>query len=605
MNSAKTFDVKHVLENLPALPGVYRMLDSQGAVLYVGKARDLKKRVSSYFQKTDLTPRIRLMVTQIAAIETTVVRTEAEALLLENHLIKALNPRYNILFRDDKSYPYVMLSGHRFPRLAYYRGEPDRQHQYFGPYPGGFAVRETMHLLQRVFLLRTCEDSSFQNRSRPCLLFQIKRCTAPCVGKISEQSYQDDVRRASLFLQGKDDELLAELHQRMNSLAERLDYEQAAIIRDQISSLNKLREKQFVSSNDPHQDVDVIVCVTQADTVCVNLAMIRAGRHLGDKSYFPLNADGCHPSEALEAFMAQHYQSVPVPSQIVVNDLQITDDLSSLLVRQAGRKVSVAANPVGDKRIWLDMALKNADIAITQRLGRHVRQLARLEALQASLALDGDLQRVECFDISHTMGEATVASCVVFDRQDMQPGEYRRFNISGITPGDDFAAMRDVMTRRYGKLAEGGGVLPDLILIDGGVGQVAIAENVLAEIGLEYLPVVGVAKGEGRKPGLETLIIPRQQKKLQLPADHPALHLIQQIRDEAHRFAITGHRQRRAKKRLNSALENISGVGPVRRQKLLVHFGGLKGIKAASVAELTQVEGISLPLAEAIYRALH
>ena len=604
MSVAPGFDPKPILASLPNLPGVYRMLGEGGVVLYVGKAKDLKKRVASYFQKSDLSPRIKLMVAQIVGIETTVVRTESEAFLLENNLIKALNPRYNILFRDDKSYPYIMLSGHRYPRLAYYRGTLDRSNQYFGPFPSGLAVRETMQLLQKVFRLRTCEDSVFQNRSRPCLLYQIKRCTGPCVDLIDQQAYREDVRRAVMFLQGKDNELLAELDARMQQHAVAFEYEQAAMLRDQIVSLNRIREKQFVSSNTSQLDADVVACVVRDGMVCVNLVMVRGGRHLGDKSFFPANAEEYGAADAVEAFLLQHYLERTMPQQIIVAELPDADTLQTLLSEQAGRKVQIGLNSIGERRVWLEMATRNAEIALGQRLGMHSTQLARLEALQSCLGLAG-VQRIECFDISHTMGEATVASCVVYDRLGMQNGEYRRYNITGITPGDDFAAMRDVLTRRYQKLAAGEGLLPDLVLIDGGAGQVGIALEVLAEVGLSELPVVGVAKGEERKPGLETLIIPQQQKTLQLPTDHPGLHLIQQIRDEAHRFAIGGHRHKRAKARVSSSLEDIAGVGPKRRQRLLTHFGGIKGVQAASIEALCEVEGISPQLAEQIYRALH
>ncbi len=603
--SQSPFDPKPVLASLPNLPGVYRMLSADGAVLYVGKAKDLKKRVSSYFQKSDLSPRIRLMVAQVAAIETTVVRSESEAFILENNLIKALSPRYNILFRDDKSYPYIMLTGHAFPRLGFYRGALDRKHQYFGPFPSGHAVRENIHLLQKVFKLRTCEDSVYNNRSRPCLLHQIKRCTAPCVGLIDEEHYREDVRNALLFLQGKDSELLTDLNSKMEQAASEWRFEEAAVLRDQIHSLTRIRSKQFVSSNTTQLDADVVACVAANGLLCVNLVMVRGGRHLGDKSFFPSNADDYDAASALEAFLLQHYLDRTIPQAIIVAGVPEPEPLQALLSEQAGRKVYLNDNPVGERRVWLEMATKNAEIAIGQRLTSQSTQEGRLSALQDALGLPENVARIECFDISHTMGEATVASCVVYDRLSMQPSEYRRYNITGITPGDDFAAMRDALTRRYQKIAAGEGVMPDLVLIDGGKGQVGVALDVMAEVGLNELMLVGVAKGEERKPGLEQLIIPQQQKTLQLPTDHPGLHLIQQIRDEAHRFAITGHRNRRGKARTTSSLEDIAGVGPKRRQRLLTHFGGLKGVQAASVDELCQVEGINRTLAEAIYRQFH
>ena len=580
------------------------MLNAGSEVIYVGKARDLKKRVSSYFQKTALAPRTGLMVSQIAQVETTVTRTEAEALLLENNLIKALAPRYNVLFRDDKSYPYIMLSGHRFPRLGLFRGTPDKKNQYFGPFPNAGAVRESLQLIQKVFRLRTCVDSVFNNRTRPCLLYQIKRCTGPCVGQIEEESYRRDVREALLFLEGKEQQVLERLEANMQAMAEAQRYEEAALFRDQVSALRKIQEKQFVSS-ESGLDADVVACFTAEGMVCVNLVMIRGGRHLGDKSFFPKNAEECDVAAALEAFLAQHYIGRTVPSLIIVS--QTVDDslLAALMSEQAKRRVQISANPSGERKVWLKMALENARIAIAQRLSQQSTQEARLQALLQELDLAEGTKRIECFDISHTMGEATVASCVVYDNYAMQKGEYRRYNITGITPGDDYAAMRDALTRRYRKIAAGEGVMPDLILIDGGKGQLGVAEEVMAEVGLSSIALIGVAKGEARKPGLEQLIFPGGEKGIQLPADHIGLHLIQQIRDEAHRFAITGHRAKRGKTRLHSSLEDIGGVGAKRRQKLLARFGGLKGVQAASVEELIQVEGISRALAEKIYQELH
>ncbi|CUA82151.1 Excinuclease ABC subunit C [Gulbenkiania indica] len=602
MTQPVPFDARPVLATLPNLPGVYRMLDAEGSVLYVGKAIDLKKRVSSYFQKSDLSPRIQLMVRQIAAIETTVTRSEAEALILENNLIKALAPRYNILFRDDKSYPYLMLSAHAYPQMAYYRGELKRPHQYFGPFPNSYAVRESIQILQKVFRLRTCEDSVFANRSRPCLLFQIKRCSGPCTGEIGEEAYREDVRNAAAFLQGKQSELIDGLTRRMMAASEALEFEKAAELRDQVQALARVQEKQFVSSNHSQLDCDVVAVVLEEGMVCVNLVMIRGGRHLGDKSFFPNNPDDTDASANLEAFLAQHYLGAPLPPVIIVN-AQIGDTLRDYLVEQAERRLAIVSNPIGERRVWLEMAEKNASLALSQRAATRATQNARLSALVEALELE-QAQRFECFDISHTMGEATVASCVVYDKGAMQSSEYRRFNIETAKPGDDYAAMREVLTRRYSRLAEGEGVLPDVVLIDGGKGQVGIACEVLSELGLQ-LPIVGIAKGEERKPGLETLILPYLQKTIQLPRDHPGLHLIQTIRDEAHRFAITGHRARRAKARTLSTLEDIPGIGPRRRQLLLTRFGGLRGVKAASIEDLARVEGISHTLAEAIYNALH
>ncbi|WP_083300639.1 excinuclease ABC subunit UvrC [Jeongeupia sp. USM3] len=601
--------IEHV-KALPHLPGVYRYLDAEGAILYVGKALDLRKRVGSYFQKSDHGPRIRLMLAQVAKIETTVVRSEAEALVLENNLIKALSPRYNILFRDDKSYPYVMISGHASPRLAYYRGALDKRNQYFGPFPNGYVVKESLQLLQKVFKLRTCEDTVFANRSRPCLLHQIKRCSAPCVGLISPEAYRHDVDSAALFLSGKATELLDELQQQMQAASESWDFERAAMLRDQVQALAKIQEKQFVSSNTSERDADIVACVVKDGMVCVNLAMVRGGRHVGDKNLFPSHADDYDAADALSAFLAQHYLDRSVPPMVLCDpappDAEV---IASLLSDQAGRAVRLNSNPNGERRVWLEMARKNAELAIALRLGQSATQAGRLAALVEALNLPEETQRIECFDISHTMGELTVASCVVFDRGDMQPKEYRRYNIptsgeGAITGGDDYAAMKQVLERRYGKIAAGEGVVPDVILIDGGKGQLTQAEAVMAEVGLTQPTLIGVAKGETRKAGLEQLILATTHEVKHLKRDHPGLHLVQQIRDESHRFAITGHRARRAKARVASSLEDIDGVGPKRRQRLLARFGGLQGVKAASVDDLMLVDGINAALAEKIYAAL-
>ncbi|MEQ1778729.1 MAG: excinuclease ABC subunit UvrC [Nitrosomonas sp.] len=600
------FDAKDFCVNLPLQPGVYRMINAKGEVIYVGKAVSLKKRVSSYFQKSNLGPRIQLMISQVAGIETTVTRSEAEALLLENNLIKSLKPRYNIIFRDDKTYPYVILSGHSFPRLGFYRGVLDKTHQYFGPYPNAGIVRESIQLLQKIFRLRTCEDSVFSNRTRPCLLFQIKRCSGPCVNQISPQAYQSDVRSAELFLQGKQTEVMEAISVKMQQAADRMEYEQAALLRDQIQALRKIREKQFVDSGKA-LDADVVACVFIKDgagKVCVNLAMIRGGRHLGDKSFFPQNADDCTPASVIEAFLAQHYLNRSVPPLIILGEKIKREALQELLTNQCGHKIAINTNPVGEKRVWLDMAAENAHLALTQMMSRQASQEKRLLALQQELNMPG-LNRIECFDISHTLGEATVASCVVYDNYAMRNNEYRRFNIEGITPGDDYAAMREALSRRYQKVVRGEGQLPDLILIDGGKGQISAAQEALQELGISDANLLGVAKGEERKPGLEQLIFPPPKKPLQLPSEHPALHLIQQIRDEAHRFAIQGHRGRRGKARTSSSLETINGVGAKRRQRLLGRFGGLKGVLTASIEELQQTEGISRKLAEKIYKELH
>jgi excinuclease ABC subunit C len=545
------------------------------------------------------------MVSQITGIETTITRSESEALLLENNLIKALTPRYNILFRDDKSYPYLVFTKHAFPRLGFHRGVINKKYHYFGPFPNAGVVRESIQLLQKVFRVRTCEDSVFNNRTRPCLLYQIKRCSAPCVKMVSNLAYREDIKNAELFLQGNQTEVLESLAVKMRNSADDLNYELAALFRDQIQILRRVREKQFVDSG-RDLDADVVACVVQHNggNICVNLTMVRGGRHLGDKNFFPKNAEGYDSLTAVEAFLSQHYLSGVVPPLIIVGEKIHRETLQASLTEQAGHKVIISINPKSERRAWLDMATKNAHQGLEQQLGRLVNQEERLQFLQHALEVQ-NLTRIECFDISHTQGEATVASCVVYDNFSMRNEEYRRYNIGGITPGDDYAAMRDVLSRRYYKVVEGDGKLPDLILIDGGKGQVKAAQNALVELGLNYSNLVGVSKGRERKPGLEQLIFPGTKKSLQLPKDHPGLHLIQQIRDEAHRFAIQGHRARRGKSRVKSYLVGIVGVGNKRRQNLLVQFGGLKGVLTASIDELQQVQGISRTLAEKIYKELH
>ena len=644
MTSSHEFDPQLLSEvaALPAMPGVYRYFDAEGAVLYVGKARDLKKRVSTYFQKNHGGTRIGHMVTKIARMETTVVRSEAEALLLENNLIKTLNPKYNILFRDDKSYPYLKLASHDFPRVAYYRGAVEKKHRYFGPYPSAWAVKETILLLQKVFKLRTCEDTVFNNRTRPCLLYQIKRCSAPCVGHVTPEQYALDVANAERFLQGQAGDILTELEKQMRSRAEKLEFEQAAELRNQISALSKVLHQQSMEIGGD-KDVDILAVKVLGGKACVNLAMVRGGRHLGDRPYFPTHvehaadlagleeddvdggaaggegAQGVLPGKVkklealvLEAFIAQHYVDVPVPPVLVCSE-PVDKELIAALIMQTGNKVTAIHQPREQRRIWLEMAQTNADLQLARLLAEQGSQQARTRALAEALDLPLDkldVLRIECFDISHTAGESTQASCVVFHGHKMQSAEYRRYNIEGITPGDDYAAMRQVLMRRYSKLAEAArnntARLPDLVLIDGGKGQVSMAREVFEELGLDLGLIAGVEKGEGRKVGLEELVFADGREKVYLGRDSAALMLIAQIRDEAHRFAITGMRARRAKVRVGaSRLEDIAGIGPKKRANLLQRFGGIRGVSSASAEDIATVEGISRELAEEIYRALH
>ena len=605
------FDAKAFLATLPELPGVYRMLDAEGKVLYVGKAKSLKKRVASYFRENLPSPRIALMVRQIARVETTVTRSEGEALLLENNLIKRLAPRYNILFRDDKSYPYIVITRDEAPRLGFFRGTPDRRDDYFGPFPSSSAVRESIALLQRMFRLRTCEDSVFQNRSRPCLLYQIKRCSGPCVGLVSADDYARDVRYAALFLNGRQQEVIGRLGEAMQDAVAELAFEKAAVLRDQIQSLRRVQEKQYVESV-KGEDVDILAVLSEDGLVCVNLAMVRGGRHLGDRAHFPSNAAGSDPAEVLTAFLYQHYANHPAPERLYLNVAVTDEELAPTLSETAGHGVRLSTARQAMHKAWVEMAEQNASLAIRARRSLLTRQEGRIEALRVALALDaaddaeeeGEM-RVECFDISHLQGESTVASCVVFHGSGMRKSDYRRFNIKGVEPGDDYAAIRQAVLRRYEKIAVGDGVAPSLILIDGGKGQLAVAVDALEELGLAHLPIVGVAKGEARKPGLETLIFADGREPVQLPMDHPALHLIQEIRDEAHRFAVSGHRAQRSKTRRTSRLDEIVGIGPQRRKALIAHFGGLQGIAAADIEQLSGVPGISRELAERIFQALH
>jgi len=600
---AQAFDAGELIASLPKRPGVYRMLNAAGETLYVGKARDLRKRVASYFQKTGHAPRTTLMIAQVARVDTTVTRSEGEALLLENNLIKAHQPRYNVVFRDDKSYPYLCLTGETFPQLRFHRGKLEKPHTYFGPFPGAGAVREGIAVLQKVFQLRTCEASVFANRSRPCMLYQIQRCTGPCVGLISEQDYQEDVKNATLFLQGKTTEVLDHLQQQMDEASTALAFERAAKVRDKITRLQQLQSRQFVESATAG-DIDVIAVAAEQGLTAVNVVMIRGGRHVGDRTLFPDHADGASAVEIGSAFLVQHYLDRPAPPTIVAEGVD-DEVLADVLSAQAGRKVSLVANPGGERRVWMSMASENARFAIRQKLAQKATQDERLAALQEALGLPSSVQRIECFDVSHTMGEAAVASCVIFDRRALQTSEYRRFNVTPPTGGDDYAALREALTRRVARIVAGEYPAPDLLVIDGGKGQAAVAAEVLAEQGLHATQLIGIAKGPERKPGLEEIIFADRARGLSLPPDNPGLHLLQQIRDEAHRFAIQGHRARRGKARMASSLQEIGGIGSKRRHALLSHFGGLKGVQAASVDDLARVPGISRALAERIFASLH
>jgi len=603
-----TFNLKSFLADLPHLPGVYRHIDAAGEVMYVGKARDLKKRVSSYFQKTLASPRIAQMVSKVARVEVSVTRSEAEALLLENNLIKRLRPRYNILFRDDKSYPYLHITGHEWPRIAYYRGSTNKKGSFFGPFPNAWAVRETIQILQKVFLLRTCEDSVFANRSRPCLLHQIGRCSAPCVDAISQEEYGRDVQRATRFLNGEAKEVLGDIEARMMAASEALAFERAAALRDQMGSLARVLHQQTMEDA-AGGDTDIIAVAQAGGKMCVNLAMVRGGRHLGDKAFFPAHVDDQDAASVFEAFVGQHYSSSVVPDVIVASHALPDPALLTLIGEQHDKRPRMLIRPQGVRRSWLEQAQKNADMALARALTESGARAARTLALAETLDLDTDetaldALRIECFDISHTSGEATQASCVVFEHHDMQPSLYRRYNIAGITPGDDYAAMRQVLMRRFGKVADGDGVLPNIVLIDGGKGQVSVARQVFVELGLDIHVLVGVAKGEGRKVGLETLVFADDRPAVALGGESAALMLIAQVRDEAHRFAITGMRTKRAKARNVSRLEEIEGIGARRRQRLLTRFGGFSGVSRASIEDLAAVDGISQDLAERIYESL-
>lgn len=605
MSAAKTpaFDGKAFVKNLSTAPGVYRMIAADDAVLYVGKAGALKNRVSSYFNATAKSPRIQSMLSQVARMEVTVTRTEAEALILENQLIKSLRPRYNVLLRDDKSYPYVLMTQEPWPRIAMHRGPRAIPGRYFGPYASVGAVRDTLNLMHKLFRLRSCEDSVFRNRSRPCLQHQIGRCSAPCVGLVSARDYAESVRRSGLFLDGRSDELSDELGRAMEASSARLDFEEAARLRDLLVSIRSLQARQYVDGR--AADLDVLAVAMQGASACVLLLAFRDGRNLGTRAFFPKTNGSDNPEEVLAAFVSQYYGEQAPPGEIVLDrDIPDAQLIEQALSAAGERRVQIKSNVRGERAGYLDLAKRNAELSLATELTSHTAQLARAEALRELLGMAALPARIECFDISHTMGEATVASCVVFDAEGPMRGQYRRYNITGITEGDDYAAMHQAIERRFRRAVEENGVMPDVLLIDGGAGQVAQARAALNELGVEGVILVGVAKGPARRPGDEEILLP-DGRTVRPGAESPALQLIQQVRDEAHRFAITGHRGRRQKARNSSRLEDIPGIGPRRRASLLRHFGGLAGLKAAGIEEISRVDGVNAALAERIYATLH
>ena len=602
-------ELKDKVSRLPGQPGVYRMLDARAQVIYVGKARDLRKRVGSYFtRQAGHSPKVRAMVLQIADLEVVVTRNENEALILESNLIKELRPRYNVVLRDDKSYPYIYVTlEHEFPRIGFHRGARNGAGRYFGPYPSAGAVRATLNLLQKLFAVRQCEDSFFSNRTRPCLQYQIKRCTGPCVGMVSKDDYRRDIDSAILFLAGRSQEVVETLVARMQDAADKMEYERAGQLRDQIAKLQRVQAEQHITAESG--DFDIVVCRKRDDIGCVQVFFVRGGRHLGNKTFFPAHTRESTPGEIIDAFLPQFYLAGSterdIPSDIILAEAPEEQEwLVDALGERRGGVVRLRLNVRGERARWLEMAEQNAEQALAERIATDDNQQRRLEALREALDLPEPPARIECFDISHTRGEATVASCVVFGPQGAMKSDYRRFNIEGITPGDDYAAMHQALMRRYSRLKKEEAAMPDLLLIDGGAGQVAQAVAVLGELQIEGIMVVGVAKGTTRKPGLENLIVNDGRDERVLPRDSAALHLIQQVRDEAHRFAITAHRQARSRNRNRSPLEAIPGIGAKRRQRVMQHFGGMQGLTRASIDDLQRIPGISKQLAEAIHDAL-
>jgi len=603
--SEEGFDGKKFARRLSAGPGVYLMRDVEGIALYVGKAANLRKRVSSYFDARPKIERIMRMVARIHTIEVSLTRTEAEALLLENEWIKSLKPRYNVLLRDDKSYPWVMLgTDHPYPRIAFHRGGKDRRRQYLGPYPSASSVRESINLIQKLFLLRNCEDSYFSHRTRPCLQYQIKRCTAPCVGKISPEAYSGQVEDAMLFLRGQSQKVIKRLIERMESAAGLQHYEKAAQFRDQINHLKQMQARQFVSAG--NGDLDIIALAKLQRSCAIEVITVRGGRSLGQRDYFPTQSEGHTDEEILHAFLGQYFRErEPPPELIISHSLEQQELFEAVFSERAGRKVRIQPHPRSHRRQWLELAGRNALNALHMRSSETSRISKQFEAMAELLLLEDIPQTIECFDISHTSGHKTVASCVVFGTDGPIKSRYRRYNLKGFKPGDDYAAMREVLSRRYRKLQKEEGHMPNLILVDGGKGQLGVAMEVLAECGLTDIPLMGVAKGPSRRAGYEEWVLPVAPHSLQPGPESSASHLIQQVRDEAHRFAITGHRGRRQKATVNSVLEDIPGVGARRRRALLTHFGGIQGVRKAGIEELAGIPGINQQLATRIFKALH
>ena len=603
------FDYKSSLEKMTHHPGVYRMLDADGTLIYVGKAKDLKKRVASYFGKKPDSPKTRALVSQIQAVDVTVTRTEAEALLLESNLIKQHKPRYNVVLRDDKSYPYLYLSSDdQYPRLSFYRGAKSGKGQYFGPYPSAKSARRTLNLTQKLFRLRQCDDTFFKNRSRPCLQYQIKRCTAPCVGLVDDEIYREDVKHSVMFLEGRNEEVIEELTGPMQKAADAQDYERAAQYRDQIVSLRKIQENQYISA--PRGELDIVGCYMENGYACVQVFFIRGGLNLGNKAFFPGHTGELTEEQVLNAFLAQYYLAETrrrrAPGEILLSHrVADADTLMTLLSERRGKNVKIKHTHRSERRKWVEMALNNAEIALKTRLSSKDKYISRFEDVQGVLGLNEPVERIECFDVSHVSGEATVASCVVFNHEGAVKADYRRFNIKDVTAGDDYAAISQAFQRRYSRIKKEEGKLPDLILIDGGKGQVSSVRDVVEELQLDEVVLLGVAKGSTRKPGMERLVFSDGKGETSLPANSPVLHLIQEIRDEAHRFAITGHRRQRNSKRTRSVLEEVEGIGAKRRRELIRFFGGLQGVSRAGVEELARAPGISDNLAKKIYASFH